>query len=107
MESLGQTRKRSSKDLDSDEDGDNDDSVKVTPKRRSQGSMSEIVKDAMGVKKQANEIRQKELELKAEEMKQNQMFLQNLLMQQQQFQQQQQNMNQAFIQALSNIMNKH
>lgn len=75
-------------------------------KKKSQRlGMSDVLKDAMGVKKQANDIRQRELELKAEEMKQNQVFMQNILMQQQHFQQQQQAMNQSFIQAMSNIMN--
>ena len=63
-------------------------------------------KYTMKVKRQANEIRQKELELKAEELKQNQMFLQNILAQQQQFHQQEQAMNQAFLNALANLVNK-
>ena len=54
------------------DDDDDDDAIMVTPKRRrSQGGMAEILKDAMKAKRQANEIRQKELELKAEELKQN------------------------------------
>jgi hypothetical protein len=69
--------------------------------------MSDVLKDAMGVKKQANDIRQRELELKSEEMKQNQVFMQNVLMQQQHFQQQQQAMNQAFLHAMSNMINDH
>ena len=63
MESLRESRKRSldraSKGLDSEDDDDND-AIMVTPKRRrSQGGMAEILKDAMKVKRQANEIRQK------------------------------------------------
>ena len=50
------------------------------------------LKDAMESKKQVNEIRKRELEVKTEEIKQNQMFFKNSLLQQQQFQQQQQAM---------------
>ena len=46
----------------------------------------------MESKKQVNEIRKRELEVKTEEIKQNQMFFKNSLLQQQQFQQQQQAM---------------
>ena len=110
MESLRESRKRlldRACRVDSDDDDDNEVIIATPKRRRSQGGMAEILKDAMKVKKQANEIRQKELELKAEEVKQNQMFLQNILVQQQQFQQQQQAMNQAFLNALANLVNKN
>lgn len=61
----------------------------------------------MTIKKQANEIRERELELQTQERKQNHMFFQSMLAQQQQFQQQQQAMNQAFLNALSNLTNKN
>ena len=113
MVNLRETKKRSiakisSKDVESDNDDADDDIQVVTPKRkRSQGSMTEILKDAMTIKKQANEIRERELELQTQEMKQNHMFFQSMLAQQQQFQQQQQAMNQAFLNALSNLTNKN
>ena len=113
METLSETKKRSmgkisNRDVDTDDDDDDDGVQVVNPKRkRSQGGMMEILKDAMGAKKQANEVRQRELELQSEEMKQNRLFFQNILAQQQQFQQQQQAMNQAFLNALANLMNKN
>jgi hypothetical protein len=69
--------------------------------------MTEILNEATSVKKQKNEIRQRELELQSEDTKQNQMFLQNVLIQQQQFQQQQHPMNQAFLNTLANLINKN
>lgn len=106
MESLSETRKRSmersSKDLNSD-----DGIVMVTPKRKSRPQgMSEILKVAMDSKKQANEIRKRELELKAEEIKQNQMFFSKYFVTKQQFQQQQQATNQAFLNSLVHLVKK-
>lgn len=67
--------------------------------------MTDILKDAMTIKKQANEIRERELELQTQDMKQNHIIFQSMLTQQQQFQQQQQAMNQALLNALANLMN--
>ena len=64
--------------------------------------MIEILKDAMNVKKQVNEIRQRQLELQSDEMKQSHVFFQNILAQRQQ----QQERNQGFFNALANLLNK-
>lgn len=64
--------------------------------------MMEILKHAMNVKKQVNEIRQRQLELQSDEMKQSHMFFQNILAQRQQ----QQERNQGFLNALANLLNK-
>lgn len=56
--------------------------------------MIEILKDAMNVKKQVNEIRQMQLELQSDEMKQSHVFFQNILAKRQQ----QQERNQGFFQ---------
>ena len=110
MESLGSSRKKS-KD-GSDEQGsevdDEEDEEVVTPRRKKSRSsgMSEVLSKAMNLKKQSNATRDKEIGVRKEEMKQQQVFQQSLLQQQQVFQQQQQAMNMAMLNAMAELVKK-
>ena len=76
-------------------------------KRKSkQNNVSDILADSVQIKRKESELRQQELELRAEEQRQQRLFQEHLLTQQQQAQQQQHTMNLAMLNALGELLQK-
>ena len=105
-ERLGETRRRHSEELDSD-DGD---MVLVTPerKRRRSSEMLDVLKGSLEVKtmeqEQAQQLRQQEISLLKSQMLHQQQFQRSVLEQQQQFQQQQQAVTLAIVNTLAELV---
>ena len=76
-------------------------------KRKSkQNNVSDILADSVQIKRKESELRQRELELRAEEQRKQRLFQEHLLTQQQEAQQQQHTMNLAMLNALGELLQK-
>lgn len=104
-EKLSETKKR--KAAANLEDQDLDEKSPAGKKKKST-SMVDVVQETIELKKWQqecnDELKKRELELRASEQQQQQMFQQSLLQQQQQFQQQQQALNMSMVAAKSELL---
>ena len=102
MEKYSATKKRHSEASDDDEEIP----APAVKRKSKQNNVSDILADSVQIKRKESELRQRELELRAEEQRQQRLFQEHLLTQQQEAQQQQHTMNLAMLNALGELLQK-
>ena len=102
MEKYSATKKRQSETTDDDEEVP----APAVKRKSKQNNVSDILADSVQIKRKESELRQQELELRAEEQRQQRLFQEHLLTQQQQAQQQQHTMNLAMLNAFGELLQK-
>lgn len=96
------TKKRHSEITDDDEEV----ASPATKRKSRQNNMCDVLAGSVQIKRKESELRQQELELRAEEQKQQRLFQEHLLTQKQQVQQQRQAMNLAMLNVHGELLQK-
>lgn len=102
VEKYSSTKKRHSEITDDDEEV----ASPATKRKSRQNNMCDVLAGSVQIKRKESELRQQELELRAEEQKQQRLFQEHLLTQKQQVQQVRQAMNLAMLNVHGELLQK-